>query len=299
MKPISGAVTALGTPLDDDENLHEEGLRRHLQTQIDAGVDAVLLLGSMGAMQLMKDETFRRALEVATGEVDGKLPVIVGCGDTSTARTAARIRWAEQHAVNGVALVPPYFFMFTEAELCEYFKELAAGTELPVYLYGNPLYTKHTMSYELIAELSEVDNIVGLKESGDLLTLRRCAERFGASDDFAVLSGLTPFFDVSLQLGADGIVDGLFAIAPEYAVDLVRCHHDGDADGVAAARRNLLRLLDVVAVDSVFGGFTAAMNLRGVPGDFTPRPFTKITEAGREQVQAILEELELAPFQPR
>lgn len=288
---VSGAVTALGTPLDSHENLHVEGMRKQIQAQIKAGVDALLVLGSMGTMQLLKDETFKEALEVTLEEVAGKLPVIVGCGDTGTERSAMRIRWAEHHGVSGVALVPPFFFTFTQAELADYFKKLAAGTDLPVYLYDNPVWTKHTLSYELIVELSRVKNIVGIKESGDFLTLRRCAEHFGPSGGFSVLSGLTPFLDLSLQVGAHGIVEGLFALAPEYAVDLMRCSRNGDVAGMAAAQEKIQRLVAVVTVEGVFAGFTAAMNLRGIPGNFAPKPFTQTTTEGREKVRAILQEL--------
>lgn len=292
-KPITGAVTALGTPLDAEESLDVEGMRRQVRAQIEAGVDALLLLGSMGAMQLLKDETFHEALEVTLEENDGKLPVIVGCGDTSTERTAARIRASERESVAGVALVPPFFFTFTDDELRAYFRDLAARTELPIYLYNNPVWTKHTMSYELIVELSQIDNIVGLKESGSLLTVRQCAERFASPGEFSVLSGLTPFFDVSMHLGAHGIVDGLFAVAPELSVELVRCARANDWPGMSAVQRRIQRLVSIVFVDSVFGGFTAAMNLRGIPGNFAPKPFTPVTPEGREKVRAILEELEI------
>ena len=288
---VSGAVTALGTPLDARENLHVEGMRKQVQAQIRAGVDTLLVLGSMGAMQLLKDEVFEQALEVTLEEADGSLPVIVGCGDTGTERSAMRIRWAEQHAASGVALVPPYFFTFSQTELCGYFTELATRTSLPVYLYDNPGTTKHTLSFELIVELSRIPNVVGLKESGDLLTLRRCAEHFGTSGNFSVLSGLTPLFDVSMQLGAHGIVDGLFALVPEYAVELIRCARNEDWPGMAAAQQNIQRVAAVVGVDSVFGGFTAAMNLRGIPGNFAPRPFTQTSREGRQKVRTILEEL--------
>lgn len=291
--PVSGAVTALGTPLDSRESLHVTGMRKQIQAQIAAGVDGLLVMGSMGAMQLMRDETFNAAVEVTLDEVGGKVPVIVGCGDTSTERSLTRIRRVERHAVSGVALVPPYFFTFSQNELLHYFTELASATELPVYLYGNPAWTQHTLSYELIVELSRVENIVGLKESGDLVTVRRCAEHFGPSGGFSVLSGLTPFFDFSLQAGAHGIVDGLFALAPEYGVEMMRCFRNGDREGMAAIQRKIQRLVAVVTVDSVFAGFTAAMNLRGIPGNFAPRPFTQSTKKGRVEVRAILEELEI------
>jgi 4-hydroxy-tetrahydrodipicolinate synthase len=293
MRTIRGVVTALGTPLDEHEDLHEEGLRRHVRQQIDAGVDALLLLGSMGCMQLLKDETCREAIRVAAGETAGAVPLVVGCGDTSTERTLARIRWAERHPVDGVALVPPFFFKFTPRELEAYFRELAASTSLPVYLYDNPVWTKHALDVDLIEKLSHVSNIVGLKASGDLLTLRRCAERFANDPGFVVLSGQTPFFDVSLDMGAAGIVDGLFAVAPELGVSLYRACRRGDRSAAAESQRALMRLLPIIHVDSVFAGFTAAMNLRGIPGNFAVRPYSPLTDEGRERVRAILAALEL------
>ncbi len=83
-------------------------------------------------------------------------------------------------------------------------------------------------------------------------------------------------------MGAQGIIEGLFALAPEFGVEIYRTFREGDREGSAAAQRKLLRLREVVAYDSVFAGFTSAMNLRGVPGNFTPRPFAQPTERGRE-----------------
>ena len=100
-------VTALGTPLDRYEDLHEEGMRKQIRMQLAAGVDGLLVLGSMGCMQMLKDEVFVEAVEVAIDEVRGAVPVIVGCGDTSTERTLARIRLAENYPLTGVALIPP------------------------------------------------------------------------------------------------------------------------------------------------------------------------------------------------
>lgn len=288
-----GVVTALGTPMNNDESLHEEGMRRQVRMQLSAGVHGLLTLGSMGAMQLLKEETCAEALRTVTDEVKGRVPVIVGCGDTSTERTLRRIRLAEKYPVDGIALVAPFFFKFKESELFSYFTELAGRTSLPVYLYDNPVWTKHALSYELIVELSAVPNIAGLKHSGDLFTLRRCAARFRDAAGFRVFSGTTGFFDVSLQLGVRGIIEGLFAVAPEIGVEIWRCNQSGDLEGARRAQARLIRLVDITSADSTMAGFTAAMNLRGVPGNFAMRPFTQLTPEGAGHVKAILNELGL------
>jgi 4-hydroxy-tetrahydrodipicolinate synthase len=253
----------------------------------------------MGAMQLLTDGTFRQALEVASDEVKGRIPVIAGCGDCSTERTLERIRWAERSGIDAVALVPPFFFKFTSNELFNYFRELSEKSRIPVYLYDNPAFTKHSLDLSLIAQLALLPNVHGVKMSGDLLTFRLCAEKYRESEHFVVLSGQTCFCDLSLQLGASGIVEGLFAIAPELGVCIWNSVKAGDYAAAALYQRRLTQLVDVVRVDSLFGGFTAAMNLRGIPGNFAARPFTQITEEGRARVKAILKELALLPEEAR
>ena len=218
---LQGVVTALGTPLDRNEDLHEAGMRKQIRMQLAAGVDGLLVLGSMGCMQMLKDEVFVEAVEVTIDEVRGAVPVIVGCGDTSTERTLARIRLAENYPLTGVALIPPFIFRFSQTELHDYFTGVASQTSLPVYPYDNPGLTGHSLEFELVQELARHPNIVGLKASGDFLAFRRSAEHFRGSE-FAVLSGHTTFFDLALNLGAKGIIEGLFALAPEFGVEIYR-----------------------------------------------------------------------------
>jgi 4-hydroxy-tetrahydrodipicolinate synthase len=293
IRQIRGVITALGTPLNSREDLHEEGMRQQIRMQLRAGVNGLLVAGSMGAMQLLKDETFTQAVAVAADEVHGQVPLIAGCGDTSFERTRARIRSVEPLGVDAVALVPPFFFRFSSAELLAYFRDLAGLTDLPVFLYDNPTWTKHSLDFDLVVGLSKTPNIVGLKASGDLLTLRRLAHQFNDSSDFAILSGQSPFFDASLRFGARGIVEGLFAVAPELGLEIWGSHQSRDWEAAGEAQRKLLRLISIVEVDSAFAGFTAAMNHRGIPGNFAPRPFAPITPEGREKVGAILRELHL------
>ncbi|PYV08668.1 MAG: hypothetical protein DMG07_25160 [Acidobacteria bacterium] len=101
-------------------------------------------------------------------------------------------------------------------------------------------FTQHDLGFDLIVQLARVRNIVGLKASGDFDTLRRAAEHF-AGTDFSVLSGHSTLFDVALGLGARGIVDGLFAAAPEIGVEIWRAMQAGDGRGAARAQQRLQR----------------------------------------------------------
>ena len=88
-------TTAIGTPLTDDEQLHEEGLRIHLADQWNAGISGIFVAGSMGMMQLLRDETYRRLVEVAVTLSEGRGEIFAGAGDTSLARTRDRLQFLD------------------------------------------------------------------------------------------------------------------------------------------------------------------------------------------------------------
>jgi len=291
---ISGAITALGTPLTDNEDLHREGMRKQVRVQVEAGINGLLVLGSMGAAQLLKEEVCREALNVVRTEVSNEVPVIAGCGDTSTSRTVERVRWAREAGVDAVAVISPYFFKFSQSELIDHFRTVAESTDLPIYLYNLPATTGHSLTYETIEELAQVSNIIGIKESGDLNNVRLCSSELQSTRNFNVLSGLSKFPEVAMRLGADGIIDGLFAIAPALAVEFINALHQESASQLREASRRIERLAEVATVNSVFGGFSAAMNIRGMPGNYAPRPFTRQTPEGERKVARILEGLGLA-----
>jgi len=104
-KALQGVITALGTPLDDDNNLHEEGMRRQVAAQITAGVNGLLCLGTMGMAQMHTPEVREQAIRVTTEEARGRIPVLVGCGDCSTARTMQYISVAEKYGPDGIVLI--------------------------------------------------------------------------------------------------------------------------------------------------------------------------------------------------
>ncbi len=174
---LQGVVTALGTPLDRNEDLHEAGMRKQIRMQLAAGVDGLLVLGSMGCMQMLKDEVFVEAVEVTIDEVRGAVPVIVGCGDTSTERTLARIRLAENYPLTGVALIPPFIFRFSQTELHDYFTGVASQTSLPGLSVRQPGTHGPFAGIRTGPGVGQRHpNIVGLKASGDFLAFRRSAE---------------------------------------------------------------------------------------------------------------------------
>jgi len=103
-------ITALGTPLTADEQLHLPGLEAHIHDQLNHGINGFLVAGTMGLMQLLMDSTYRRLVEQSVHFNAGKAEILVGVGDTSYVRTRDRIRMVEEFNIDGVVVISPFFY---------------------------------------------------------------------------------------------------------------------------------------------------------------------------------------------
>ena len=110
-------VTAIGTPMTEDERLHEEGLEVELADQWSAGINGILVAGSMGAMQLLTDDTYCRLVERSVALSAGRGEILVGAGEAGFARTRDRILFLNKFKIDGVAVLAPYFWKFNQSEL--------------------------------------------------------------------------------------------------------------------------------------------------------------------------------------
>ncbi len=181
--------SALGTPLTQDELLHREGLMQHVDQQVAVGIDGLLVGGSMGMMQLLKDDTYHDLVRLCVSYCKRRAELFVGVGDTSFYRTRERIRFVNDFEVDGILLLAPYFVPFSQTLLVEYFESLAEESRAPLYLYDIPQRTGVSLSLESIMQLAAHPKIVGIKCSGDLTEARRLCELM-AGTDFRVVKTL-------------------------------------------------------------------------------------------------------------
>jgi 4-hydroxy-tetrahydrodipicolinate synthase len=291
---IKGIITALGTPLTNNESLHEKSFRKLIRAQIDGGIHGFLIGGTFGVMQLLKDETYEDMIRVGINETNGRIPALIGCGDCSTERTIARVRVAERYKPDGLAILSPYFFQHSQEELYQHFKKVAESTDLPVFPYDNPGVTKNHLDFETVVKLSKIENIVGIKDSNfDLVTMRRLKEEFGDNWDFLVINGLTMYMDMLMYLGFPAHLDGIFCLYPELIVDFYKAGLAGDKPKIMKYQEKILRIFRGVFLKGLWPSVTAGMNLLGFEGNFAPRPFTQPTKEIRKYMQKFLKEEDL------
>ena len=278
-------ITAIGTPLTEEDDLHVMGLEQQLTDQYEAGIGSLLAGGTMGMMQMLSDQTWRDLTSKSIEFGQGRFELFIGAGDTSFARTAERIEWLnERDGIAGVVVLVPYFLPFSQAELVTYFSSLARLSRHPLYLYDLPLVTHLPVEMDTLHQLTEQPNIAGIKHSGPINDMRRIIDEL--SDKWRVMVSQVQMVDTLLHGGVLEHLDGMFVLAPEWVVALGKAAQAGRWAEAAKWQRKITMLRQEMFDNQFAPSFTAVMNGRGIAGRFAPRPYSDLDEGQREKLFA-------------
>jgi len=277
-------ISAIGTPLDESESLHVEGLAAHLADQWEHGIDGVLIAGTMGLMPLLSDQTYqdlvRRGVEFSAGRGE----ILVGAGDCSFARTKARIQYLNEFKIDGAVVLTPHFVRFSQAELLAYYRALADVSRAPLYLYDLPQRTGCKIELATALELSKHPNIRGIKCSDEPGYAREIIDALGPR--FRVVIAQPVLMDAFLRFGIMEHLDGMYAIAPQWAAGIALEATRENWIAAATHQRLLNRLRGLAVTYGVFQMMTAVLNARHIPGNFAPLPYQPLGSASREALLA-------------
>lgn len=270
-------ITALGTPLTADEELHIPGLEAHIHDQLAHGINGFLVAGTMGLMQLLTESTYRQLVAQSVQFNAGKAELLVGVGDTSFIRTRNRIRMVEEYDIDGVVVISPFFIKFSQEDLIDYYLSLADLSSKPLYLYDLPQTTGTKLEVETVLNLAEHPNIHGIKCSDHFVTIRPVMDTVG--DEFRVIVAQPNLMDVLLRSGVREHLDGIYGLVPEWIEKMVAATESENWTELALVQQDLSELLRLLVTSSapLFSTVTAILNMRGIPGNFAPRPIRPLT----------------------
>lgn len=248
---LRGVYPAMVTPLTPGEQVDKAAYRRVVRYCLDGGVHGVVVLGTTGEFPAMTDAMRQDAIETALDEIKGRVPVLIGCGDTSTQKTLAQVKLAAATKADGVLVAMPYYYPLDQAAVARHFQIIADASPLPVVLYNFPQMTKTAIAPDTIEKLAAHPNIIGVKDSaGDFVAMQRFLA-LTAGRDFAVMSG-NPALGLAAYLhGAKGGIYAGCSLAPRLCVDVYNAYSRGD---LAAA----LELQKNASLIPLMGGFGPA-----------------------------------------
>ncbi len=280
-------LTAMVTPFNKEGTIDYSQARRLASALLNSGSDGLVVVGTTGeSPTLIREEELRLFTEVkaATGEQG---TVIAGTGSNSTAEAIEATREAERIGVDACLLVVPYYNKPTQEGLYQHFEAIAQSTSLPCILYNVPSRTITSLSADTVIKLSQIDNIIGVKEaSGNLEEISRIISDTG--EDFLVWSGNDSDTLPILALGGYGVISVASHLVGDQIKKMIESFIGGKADKAAEIHRHLLPLVNALFVVSNPIPIKYALNHIGF---YVGKPRLPLTELDEKSAAFIKETL--------
>jgi len=247
MKNIGRLITAMVTPFDKDGNVDYGQAKKLALALLDSGSDGVVVVGTTGESPTLSWEEEYRLFKEIKEAVGDRGAVIAGTGSNNTAEAIEATKEAEKIGVDAALLVVPYYNKPTQEGLYQHFKKIAESTSLPCILYNVPARTVTSLSADTVIRLSQIPNIIGIKEaSGNMKQIGQIIS--GARKDFIVWSGNDEDTLPILALGGYGIISVASHLVGKQIKKMIESFIAGKVQEAAAIHRHLLPLFDILFV---------------------------------------------------
>jgi len=292
---IKGIITPIITPMLADESIHFEELRRQTDRLIAAGCHAIFCFGTNGEGYALSGMEKKEVLECVIDQANRRVPVYAGTGCITTRETVAQSLMAEAAGADVLSLVTPSFAQASQNELYEHYKTVAEAVHLPIVLYNIPARTGNAIAPETVERLSQIDNIVGVKDSsGNFETILAylAAGKSRKTGDFATLSGNDSLILDSLKAGGQGAVAGCANVYPHTMVSIYEHFVHEDVAAAEAAQQSIASFRACFKCGNPNTIVKTAVRLLGHDVGFCRRPFNQLSDEGIAALKAVLAENE-------
>ncbi|MGI6574791.1 MAG: 4-hydroxy-tetrahydrodipicolinate synthase [bacterium] len=286
---FTGIFAPIATPFKNDRIVWDE-LKGNIERWATSGLAGLVVLGSNGEFQLLSRSEKEKLIAAVCKHASKDLKVIAGTGCESTRETIELSRRAAELGVDAVLVVCPNYYKscYTPTALKQFYFDVAETSPVPVMLYNMPGNTGINMTSDLVCELAQHDNIIGIKDSsGNIVQIAEIVAK--KPDDFVVFAGSASFLLPALAVGAVG---GTLALANFLPEECVAIYEHFKAGRVEEAQKQQLKILEInKAVTRGWGpaGLKAAMDMMGYYGGLPRKPILPLTEVQKEELRAILE----------
>lgn len=282
-----GVFPALLTPFTADDQLDLDLFKKNLDAQIAAGVNGIILGGTLGEASVLSLEEKETLVNFAIQHSKG-LPVILNIAEGSTREAVRQAELAGAWGAAGLMLLPPMRYKSDHRETVTYFKTIAAATKLPIMIYNNPVDYKIEVTLDMFDELQACANITAVKESTrDVTNVTRMYNRFG--NRFAILCGVDTLALEEFCLGADGWVAGLVDAFPAETVAIFRLAKAGRIEEARAIYRWFMPLLELDIHPKLVQYIKLAATATGIGSEQVRAPRLPLEGEERKRVQGIID----------
>ena len=288
---FNGALTALVTPFRDGE-VDAPALRELIEWQIQSGIDGLVPCGSTGEAATLTHAEHDNVVKLTVEQARKRVPVIAGTGSNSTAEAIRLTVAAREMGADGALLLSPYYNKPTQDGIFRHYKMIAASVDLPLFVYNIPGRTASNIVPETFARLSEIKNIVGVKEASGSMDqssdiLRLCGDRL------AIFSGDDGLTLPLIALGAKGVISTCSNVVPRQMHDLAAAALGGDFVKARAIHYRLLPLIRALFVETNPIPVKQALAFMGKCVNELRMPLVPMTAGPAEKLRIAMKELRL------
>lgn len=285
MKKIifKGCGTAIVTPFNEN-GVNFEEFKKLIEDQITNKIDSIIVCGTTGESSTMSLEERKQTIKFAVDTVNKRVPVIAGTGGNCTSSVIEFTKYAESIGVDAALIVTPYYNKTTQDGLVAHYTAIAKETTLPIILYSVPSRTGVNIAPATCKKLSEIPNIVAIKEaSGNLSQIAEIANLCG--ENLHIYSGNDDQITPILSVGGIGVISVLSNIAPEYTHNIVENFEKGKLQEAINAQIKAIPLIKALFCEVNPIPVKAALNMIGYNVG-TPRlPLIEMSDAGKEKLK--------------
>jgi len=288
-----GIIPALVTPFTDDgKNVDEERLRSLVNHCIELGVNGVVPCGTTGEFVNMTLDEKKRVIDVVVDEVNGRVPVIAGTGASGTDQAVEMTKYAKDAGASAALIVTPFYLKPTNRGIYEHFYTIASKVDLPIILYNIPQCTGVWLPWQMVEDLADIPNIVGLKDSsGEIKYILAVLEKVG--DKINVMCGHDEVVTAALAVGASGAILASANVIPDVWVEVYKAVKNGNLQRARELQLKIQKLTRII-VKSGAVGTKEALNMMGVKVGPVRKPLSvggELTYEDREELRLELEKI--------
>jgi 4-hydroxy-tetrahydrodipicolinate synthase len=283
-----GTAVALVTPFREDGAIDGAVLTRHVQWQVEAGVDVLVPCGTTGESATLSAEEQSEVISLTVRAAAGRAAVMAGAGGNNTRDVVSRVQAAREAGADAILSVSPYYNKPTAAGLYAHYRAIAEAVEIPVFVYNVPGRTASNIKPDTLLRLAEIDNVAGVKEaSGDIeQVMTIIGDR---PDGFLVISGDDAMTLPIIASGGDGVISVAANEAPDLMSRMVKAALEGDFDSARRLHYRLLPLMQANFVETNPIPVKSALAMMGRMSAHFRLPLVPLTEGGAATLRTALE----------
>jgi 4-hydroxy-tetrahydrodipicolinate synthase len=290
IETLAGVIPALVSPLDEAGAVDEASIPRLVAHVLEAGVHGLLALGSTGETASLDETARRKVLAGVVKAAAGRVPVLCGVAQSHLAASRAEIEAAARLGADAVLVAPPFYYLMDQSTVLAYYRQLAAGSPLPILLYHIPMFTKVITEPATVATLAREGTIAGIKDSSrDFEYFEGVCSATRSLPDFRIFTGSDTMLLPSMTVGGSGTICGAANVAPHWVVRIYDEYMRGDLAGARSSQDALYELVVAVRVGVFPSAIKAALHLQGVCQPWTAPPVQQLDRSLNARLREKLE----------